>query len=370
MYNRGRYFDAGDAREMGLKRQRIMDQGPSYYSTPPGPTYMYNPPPPLPPPPAPPTDFSYIGQPPPFPVVRLRGLPFGCTEGEIVEFLHGLDVVDVLLVHKGGKFTGEAYCVLGYPLQVDFALQRNRQNIGRRYVEVFRSKKQEYYRAIANELSDSRGGSTARARSSEDGKDLAEHTGVLRLRGLPFSAKKEDIVDFFKDSVLAENSIHITAHSEGRPTGEAFVEFANAEDSRAAMAKDRMKIGNRYIELFPSSHEELEEATSKCRVLDKPSDENDETEVATGVLRMRGLPFSAGKDDIIEFFKDFVLSEETVHITYNYEGRPTGEAFVEFACPEDAKAAMAKDRMTLGRRYIELFQSSPEDMNDALSRGR
>ncbi|PKA65773.1 hypothetical protein AXF42_Ash013188 [Apostasia shenzhenica] len=39
---------------------------------------------------------------------------------------------------SGGRFNGEAFCVLAYPLQVDFAFQRNRQNMGRRYIEVFK----------------------------------------------------------------------------------------------------------------------------------------------------------------------------------------------------------------------------------------
>ncbi|EEF48904.1 heterogeneous nuclear ribonucleoprotein, putative [Ricinus communis] len=257
MFYRGRYPDGGDGREMGAKRQRLVDQGPSYYGTSPGPSFMYNPPP-----------YGYVAQPPPFPVVRLRGLPFDCTETDVAEFFHGLDIVDVLFVHKGGKFTGEAFCVLGCPLQVDFALQKNRQNMGRRYVEVFRSKRQDYYKAIANEVSDARGGSprrAPRAKSYDEGKDSAEHTGVLRLRGLPFSAGKDDIMEFFKDFVLSEDSVHITMNSEGRPTGEAFVEFASAEDSKAAMAKDRMTLGSRYIELFPSSIEELEEAVTRGR---------------------------------------------------------------------------------------------------------
>lgn len=254
-------MDSSDAREMGLKRQRVMDQG-SYYGTPPGSSYMYN----APPPPHPPA-YSYISQPPPFPVVRLRGLPFDCTEGDINDFFHGLDVIDVLFVHKGGKFTGEAFCLLSYPLQVDFALQRNRQNIGRRYVEVFRSRKDEYYKAITNEIMDSRGGSprraVPRARSFDEGKDSMEHTGLLRLRGLPFSASKEDIMNFFKEFELSEEKIHITATSDSRPTGEAYVEFDSPEDSKSAMSKDRMTLGSRYIELFPSSREELEEAISR-----------------------------------------------------------------------------------------------------------
>ncbi|KAL8029353.1 hypothetical protein ABFX02_14G220500 [Erythranthe guttata] len=368
MFYRGKYADGGDAREMGLKRQRLMDHGSSYY----GPNYMYDPPPP------PPPTYSYV--PPPFPVVRLRGLPFDCAEAEIVDFFHGLDVIDVLFVHKSGKFTGEAYCVLGYPLQIDFALQRNRQNIGRRYVEVFRSRKDEYYKAIANEVLDAPGGSpprrgggggggaAPRARSLEE-RDLSEFKGVLRMRGLPFSTSKEEVVNFFKDYKISEDKVHLIANSEGRAAGEAFVEFASAEDSKAAMAKDRMTLGRRYVELFPASREELEEATSKGRLMSRSFEGTEESE-PTPVLRMRGLPFSAGKDDIIDFFENFKLSEESIHITYNYEGRPTGEAFVEFANAEDAKAALAKDRMTLGSRYIELFQSSPEDLNESLSRGR
>lgn len=231
---------------MGAKRQRLIDQGPPFYGSSPGSSFMYNPPP-----------YGYVNQPPPFPVVRLRGLPFDCTETDVAEFFHGLDIVDVLFVHKNNKFTGEAFCVLGYPLQVDFALQKNRQNMGRRYVEVFRSKRQEYYKAIANEVLDAHGSSPRRniprAKSHDEGKDSAEHTGVLRLRGLPFSANKDDIMDFFKDFVLSGDSVHHTMISKGRPTGEAFVEFANAEDSQVAIAKDLMTVGRRYIELFPSS---------------------------------------------------------------------------------------------------------------------
>ncbi|XP_065867300.1 uncharacterized protein [Euphorbia lathyris] len=258
MFYRGRYPDGGDGREIGTKRQRLVDQGRPFYATSPGSSFMYNPP-----------AYGYPPQPPPFPVVRLRGLPFDCTEADVAEFFRGLDIVDVLFVHKGGKFSGEAFCVLAYPLQVDFALQKNRQNMGRRYVEVFRSKRQDYYKAIANEVSDTRGSpprrSAPRAKSYDEGKDSAEHTGVLRLRGLPFSAGKDDILDFFKDFNLSEDSVHITMNSEGRPTGEAFVEFEGVDDSKVAMAKDRMTLGSRYIELFPSSMEDLEDAVNRGR---------------------------------------------------------------------------------------------------------
>lgn len=78
----------------------------------------------------------------------------------------------------------------GYPLQIDFALPRNRQNIGRRYVEVFQSRKDEYYKAMANEVFDAPGGSPRRggprARSTDEINYLSEFKGLLCLRGCHF----------------------------------------------------------------------------------------------------------------------------------------------------------------------------------------
>ncbi|MQL79097.1 hypothetical protein Taro_011538 [Colocasia esculenta] len=252
MFSKRKFMDGGDGREMGLKRQRF-DSSSSYYGGSPS-SFAYG------------SSCGYPNQPPPFPVVRLRGLPFDCTEIDILEFFHGLDIVDILFIHKNGRFSGEAFCVLAYPLQVDFAIQKNRQTMGRRYVEVFRSKRQEYYSAVAHEVSDTKGSPPRRSAprpKSDDGKDSVEHTGVLRMRGLPFSAGKDDVLDFFKDFEMSENSVHVVLNSDGRPTGEAFVEFANADDSKSAMAKDRMTLGSRYIELFPSTIKEMDYAVSK-----------------------------------------------------------------------------------------------------------
>ncbi|KAI3791401.1 hypothetical protein L2E82_05169 [Cichorium intybus] len=323
MFYRGKYVDVGDGREPGLKRQRvnIIDQTSSYYTTPPPSTYLYTPP-----------TYSYTPHPPTFPLVKLRGLPFDCSESDISEFLHGLDIVDILFIHKHNKFAGEAYCLLGYPFQVEYALQRNRQNIGRRYVEVFRSKKEEYYKAIANEVDGTRGRGPRAAVGPTKQGDRMGHGRMWNIRGA---------------------------------TGEAFVKFGSCEEGKRAMVMDGECLGSRYIELFPSTVEEWEDAAERGRAnVPKPCEED------TPVLRMRGLPFSAGKDDILDFFKEFALSEDYIHMTYNSEGRPTGEALVEFANVEDSKAALAKDRMTLGSRYIELFMSSPDELRDAVSRGR
>lgn len=211
-------------------------------------------------------------QPSAFPVVRLRGVPFNCSDVDIFKFFAGLDIVDVFLVNKDGRFSGDAFVVFAGHMQAELALRRDRQNMGRRYVEVFRCKKQEYYNAIAAEVSEGAYGSTdhrasspvARRKRSPD-KDKMEYTEILKLRGLPYSVKKPDIVKFFGDFHITEDKIQIACRPDGKVTGEAYVEFTSAEQARKAMCKDKMLIGSRYVELFPSAPDEARQAASRSR---------------------------------------------------------------------------------------------------------
>lgn len=73
---------------------------------------------------------------------------------------------------------------------------------------------------------------------------------IVKLRGLPWSATTDDILKFFRNCKIAGGifGIHMTTSREGRPSGEAFVEFEDAEDLEIALHKDREHIGSRYIE--------------------------------------------------------------------------------------------------------------------------
>ena len=88
----------------------------------------------------------------------------------------------------------------------------------------------------------------------------------------------------------------------------------------------------------------------------------------TGFLRMRGLPFSATKDDIAFFFQAYSPIYDSIVLTYRSDGRATGEAYVGFGSPDDSQRAMELHRKSMGQRYIELFLSNEEEHGRALAR--
>merc|ERR1719253_1034723 len=88
------------------------------------------------------------------------------------------------------------------------------------------------------------------------GIQVGEHTGFLRMRGLPFSSTKDDIFKFFDGYNAQQETIVLTYRSDGRATGEAYVGFLTPDDSKRAMDLHRKSMGTRYIELFISNKEE------------------------------------------------------------------------------------------------------------------
>lgn len=70
---------------------------------------------------------------------------------------------------------------------------------------------------------------------------------VVKLRGLPWSATKEDILDFFSECRIhkGRDGIHLVTTPEGRSSGEAFVELPPKEDINNFIKKDKEAMGPR-----------------------------------------------------------------------------------------------------------------------------
>lgn len=71
------------------------------------------------------------------------------------------------------------------------------------------------------------------------------------MRGIPFSAKTEDLIYFFKGYDMFEDSVKIGRNSDNTKTGEAAVLFkTEAECKRAFQQKQGQNIAHRWIELY------------------------------------------------------------------------------------------------------------------------
>lgn len=59
----------------------------------------------------------------------------------VVNSSQGCDPIDVVLVKRDGRLSGEAFVVLSNGMHVEMALSKNRSYMGRRYIEIYRAKK-------------------------------------------------------------------------------------------------------------------------------------------------------------------------------------------------------------------------------------
>lgn len=73
-------------------------------------------------------------------------------------------------------------------------------------------------------------------------------------------------------------------------------------------------------------------------------------------VHMRGLPFQALEQDVFDFFNP--LKPVRCEFEFGHNGRPTGEANVDFGSHQEAVEAMKKHKCNMHHRYIELFLNS------------
>ncbi|MBZ3879380.1 G-rich sequence factor 1 [Sciurus carolinensis] len=305
-------------------------------------------------------------------LIRAQGLPWSCTVEDVLNFFSDCRIRNSengihFLLNRDGKRRGDALIEMESEQDVQKALEKHRMYMGQRYVEVYE---------INNEDVD------ALMKSLQVKSSPVVNDGVVRLRGLPYSCNEKDIVDFFAGLNIVDITF-VMDYRGRRKTGEAYVQFEEPEMANQALLKHREEIGNRerkwlssptakYItepEVVFEEHEVNEDIrpvtgfeSEKEIELPKEISEKLPEAVDFGTtpslhfVHMRGLPFQANAQDIINFFAP--LKPVRITMEYSSSGKATGEADVHFDTHEDAVAAMLKDRSHVHHRYIELFLNS------------
>jgi heterogeneous nuclear ribonucleoprotein F/H len=165
---------------------------------------------------------------------------------------------------------------------------------------------------------------------------------------MPYTAGEQEVRDFLPGCNIVPDGIVICLTHSGRPSGEAYVQLESQADVDLALKRDRERMDRRYVEVFGSSTSDLEAARSLLEVAQGVASKMREAvsevrrgpESWRGVVRMRGLPFSARTDDIRNFFKDLSIRKDGIVLCEGRDGRPNGEAFVEFTKESHAEDAL------------------------------
>uniref|UniRef100_A0A4W2HQC4 RRM domain-containing protein n=1 Tax=Bos indicus x Bos taurus TaxID=30522 RepID=A0A4W2HQC4_BOBOX len=298
-------------------------------------------------------------------LIRAQGLPWSCTVEDVLSFFsdcrirNGENGIHFLL-NRDGKRRGDALIEMESEQDVQKALEKHRMYMGQRYVEVYE---------INNEDVD------ALMKSLHVKSAPMVNDGVVRLRGLPYRLNIVDIT-FVMD------------YRGRRKTGEAYVQFEEPEMASQIFPSRRNEVRThvgshkgkkiassptaKYItepEMVFEEHEVNEDirpmtAFESEKEIELPKEMSEKipeavdfgTTSSLHFVHMRGLPFQANAQDIINFFAP--LKPVRITMEYSSSGKATGEADVHFDTHEDAVAAMLKDRSHVHHRYIELFLNS------------
>lgn len=279
--------------------------------------------------------------------IKAKNLPPNCDKGKIIEFFSTIPVAYAniaLMYDQAGRFCQEAILALNNLNDQIEALSQSGRYIFNYNIIVDEATPSEWEHAQQ----------TQKVFFSRDEKIL------VRMRGLPYTVKKEEVLNFFLGYDVVPDSVIIGEMGNGKKTGEGVILFKSEEEAQRAVAeRNGSSIGRRWIELYlhPYSHfhsfyqaQHHEEFVYLNRYI------NEENKYRT--LRLRGLPFNATKKDLITFFKDFTITDNDVVFEIK-DGRATGRALVFMKDPMAAiRAIQILDKEYLGNRYIELEQVS------------
>jgi len=342
-------------------------------------------------------------------VVRARGLPWQASDTDIARFFTGLNVSPggvALCLSAQGRRNGEALVLFESAPHRDMALRRHKHHIGNRYIEV--------YKATGEDFISVAGGNNTEA------QEFLGRGGqvIIRMRGLPYDCTAKQVIDFFNtggdpcDVLDEDHGVLFVKKPDGRATGDAFVLFKEEGDGEKALQKHKEVIGSRYIELFRSTTAEVQQVLNRST---EPASQSSKSGGGSGggggggggalqapllpcippvppmavipqqlitagtrkdCIRLRGLPYEAQVEHILEFLGDHAknIVYQGVHMVFNAQGQPSGEAFIQMDGEGSAFGA-ANHRhhryMVFGKkqRYIEVFQCSGEDMSLVLTGG-
>ncbi|XP_077299088.1 uncharacterized protein LOC143920206 [Arctopsyche grandis] len=212
------------------------------------------------------------------------------------------------------------------------------------------------------------------------------------LKGLPLRTKDRDILDFFSDVGVIPVKTHLMLTIQGQPSGDCFCEFMEPEEAKTALNKNGAMLGGNVVSVELVAKQIVNEALGLIpqdkgfgmrggfrgrgfppsrgpprRMRGGPAPYNtgsrgggnrymgpsepaynnstddsglDGFGVPGCVLSLENVPFRAGIDEILNFFRDYDITQNEVIRRFSDKGNPTGDVRVNLRSPMEAQRAL------------------------------
>ncbi|OQV13726.1 putative Heterogeneous nuclear ribonucleoprotein H [Hypsibius exemplaris] len=257
--------------------------------------------------------------------IRLRGLEFKVTREDIMDFFKGLDIasgLDGIFIIKNhdGRTTGEAYVLFETKAGVEQAVQKHKEKMGDRYVEIFLASSAHLRDALAGDGGGSRGrdqGGYGRGGQNYRNDEHARRDSGTRV-GLPSNALRHE--DYQSDFYAPNDVLYGGGAAPDQGPFRGGPSFAGYDHGMPVTSKTR-EPGFR--------------------------------------LYMRGLPWTCSEKDIQDFFGEIKIKSTAKNVSDSNVF--DGSAWVDFTSESDMLAAKRKHKSNMGHRYIELFSEQEVD---------
>jgi RNA recognition motif-containing protein len=317
-------------------------------------------------------------------IVRLRGLPWTCTESDVVNFFHGIPIVPngVHFVRNAhGKATGEAFVQVHAQESVHFALQRHKKMMGRRYIEVFKSspvdmsnhlgradaRRQLHQQQVMHAQAHKAAAAVAAANSSNT---IASSTATSARVPLP--------------SLVASPFTLYPAtqlSAQAARGGGGFIPHQRGHRQQHQQQQHEMQQSIQQ-HTFDPNKQDVPDLLDRANGQGFPSELSNGNNTASKrngskgsghlsrsvVLRVVGLPDLTTPDDVVRLFDGLEMVGDGVHFVPSVDGTGSvGDIYVEFTSETWAKKALARSPMPVENQTVLVLRSSHSEMIGALT---
>ena len=193
--------------------------------------------------------------------LKMLGLPFRATKEDVETFFHPITVAAVRFTSDDrGRPTGRAYADFSNETDLKKALRRDRDCIGRRYIELFVDEGPQKNKPPSEQTEELKPWEVKAASSSSATDEGIAESGRLFVRNLPFSTTEEHLTALFGVfGPLTEVTTPLDKNTN-KPTGLAFVTFMLPEHAvKAFNALDGQIFQGRLLHILPARQRQNKE---------------------------------------------------------------------------------------------------------------